>query len=388
MDPNHVFRIGSITKTFTAAAILKLAANKQLSLADDIRQYLPEFLPGGPKITIEHLLSHTAGIKTYNRIPNWEDQINQTDQSPEAIINIFKEEPLLFTPGEQFLYSNLGYILLGKIIEVVATTSYENYLQSTFFEPLGMKHTYYDQNRMVMPHQIEGYSKDKDHFHPADYLDMKIPFSAGGLRSNVDDIYLWYQALYNGQVLPKSILNKAHTPFVLNNGMKIPYGLGWKAGNIKGVRSIKHDGVIQGFTSFALYLPEKELFVALFSNCDCNLDIEAPASKLAAIAIGDPFQNSANPIIPKATLLSLQGVYESENGAKKQITYQDGQLMYHDKGGGKTPLLPAGNQQFHLGDEYRYLDFTVQATGEIKGFTMYTLDFLQVGKKFLMTPKN
>ncbi|MCB0632235.1 MAG: serine hydrolase [Saprospiraceae bacterium] len=366
MQSEQIFRIGSLTKQFTATAILKLAEENKLSLQDDIRRYIGDFLPGGAPISIENLLTHTSGIKNYTQIANWEKAVEQTDLSPEQLIDIFKNEPLAFQPGEQFMYSNLGYNLLGYIIESVSGLPFANYLQQTFFTPLGMQQTSYATPQTT---HIQGYSKRNGHYSEAADLDMKLPYAAGGLLSSVDDQLTWYQAIFDHKVLQEASLERAHRAFLLKNGRPIPYGYGWRIGSIQGAPSIKHDGIINGFVTFVIYLPVQQIFVALFSNCDCHVDIEEPASKMAAVMLGKPYENQSVQL-SQQELMAFQGIYQSPEGHEKYITFQDGQLMYHDKGGSKVPLLAVADGQFTIGESLTFLTFSGEAAEKNIIFTM------------------
>ena len=358
MKEGQVFRIASISKQFTAAAILRLATEGKLNLKDDIRKYINGFLSNDSTVvTIANLLSHTSGIDDYNRTKDWEKTALKTDLSTKALVDIFKTKPLAFSPGEKFQYSNLGYVALGHIVEIVAGVSYAEYLHQTFFEPMGMTQTNYDQQSDIVPKRIPGYTQSNGTYLNADYLDMRIPKAAGGIRSNLTDLLIWYRGLFDDQVLNKAYLDLAHTPFQLNDGNLAPYGFGWRIGNINGVSSIKHDGIINGFTSVVIYLPEQEIFVGMFSNCDCARDIEIPASKMAAVVLGLPYDD-AQVKESKDNLITYQGSYQSNDGGKKLITYQDGSLVYHDKGGGKVSLIPLGKNQFKLKEELVYLEFS------------------------------
>ncbi len=371
LDPKHVFRIGSITKQFTAVAILKLAEAGKLSLSDDLRKYLPEFLPDGPEITIEHLLTHTSGIKNYTDLPGWTDAINGKKLTTEEVVHIFKDESLLFSPGASFYYSNLGYILLGDIIERVSGLSFGQYLKKTFFEPLKMIHTQYDVSERVVSHRIPGYSKHNGMFQNSAYQDMTLPGAAGGLISNVSDLHIWYKNLFSEKVVSHQVLSKARQPFILNDMKQSFYGYGWKLGMLKGRKSIKHDGIINGFITYSLYLPEDQILVVLLSNCDCTDDLEIPASKMAAIALGDPFEDHQVKLDPN-DLSALQGVYVQDDGQEKIITFQDGQLMLHDRGGMKTPLTAVGKNKFLVEGKLSYISFNCGK--DISSFSLQSLD--------------
>jgi len=278
-------------------------------------------------------------------------------------VDIFKNESLDFEPGEQFKYSNLGYYMLGYIIEVASGRSYSNYLEATFFKPLGMFNTGYENQHNSKIHHIEGYSQRDKVFLNAEDLDMNLAFAAGALVSTTEDLLKWNQAIFTNKVLSPSSLRLAHSKFKLNDGSMVPYGFGWEIGEIKGQKTIKHDGIINGFISFALYLPEQEIFVAVLTNCDCTQDIEEVSSKLAALALGDPY--IINRVAQSnADLLSYQGIYQSANGEEQIVGFQDGQLFIYQKGGTKYPLTSLGEDEFIL--EKTLTTFSFQSNNKRK----------------------
>ncbi len=212
--PEMVFRIGSVTKQFTAAAVLLLEQEGKLSIGDDIRKYLPDYPTEGHTITIEHLLTHTSGIRSYTDISSFSDRMRE-DMTVGEIIDLFKDEPLAFEPGDKFAYNNSGYILLGAIIEKVTGKSYEAFLRERIFDPLGMEHTSYGERSKIVPDRARGYDGRNGRFGNAAYLSMTLPFSAGALLSTVDDLGKWDQALYSNRLLSPDSLDKWWKPFRL-----------------------------------------------------------------------------------------------------------------------------------------------------------------------------
>lgn len=298
MAPNHIFAIGSITKQFTACAILKLSQEGKLSLQDPVTKFIPGYPTHGHHITLEHLLTHSSGIKSITEMKKWTHEVQKQNFSPAELINFIKDEPNDFAPGEQFHYSNSGYILLGYIIEIASGKSYQEYLHDTFFGPLGLTNTSYSSHSRIIPGRVAGYQKDKGYYENADYLSVTQPYAAGSVLSTVEDLYRWQEAVMNGQVISLQSLQQAHTPYQLKNGTLAPYGYGWRLGNIQGSKSVKHGGLVNGYAAFSLYLPVEKVFVAIFTNCDCNQDLEELASQLAAVAIHKPYATSRIVLTP------------------------------------------------------------------------------------------
>lgn len=258
--PQTKFRLGSITKQFTAMAIIILEAQDKLDVQDPICKYLTECPETWETITIHHLLTHTSGIPNFTDFPDY-SRTSATPSPPEETIDRFQDEPLDFQPGERWSYSNSGYILLGYIIERVSSQSYEEFLQENIFTPLQMTNTGYDHNQDDL---AVGY---KSIFSKADFIDMSIPYSAGGLYSTVDDLYKWDQAFYTKQLLPQDYLDQifaAHVAIPSSDGMA--YGYGWMVGLEDGRQIITHGGGIEGFVTNIARYPQDKTVIIILSN--------------------------------------------------------------------------------------------------------------------------
>jgi CubicO group peptidase (beta-lactamase class C family) len=278
-----IFRLGSITKQFTAVAILMLAEQGKLSVSDEITKYLPDYPTRDHKITIEHLLTHTSGIKSYTSIPEWRPMWRK-DVTLKEMIDLFKDKPMDFAPGERWSYNNSGYVLLGAIIEKVSGQSYKDFIEKNIFAPLGMKHSFYDDTERIVPRRVSGYSKGKDGFANAEYLSMSWPYAAGSLMSRVDDLAIWDAALYTEKLIKQQSIKRAWTPYTLKDGKPTKYGYGWGISSIGGHRAITHSGGIHGFSTVGLRLPDDRVYVAILTNRQLGLgDL---GQKVAAIAVG------------------------------------------------------------------------------------------------------
>ncbi|MCB0182926.1 MAG: beta-lactamase family protein, partial [Caldilineaceae bacterium] len=217
MAPEMVFRLGSVAKQFTAMAILMLVEEGKLALDDDITAYLPDYPTQGQTITIEHLLTHTGGVKDLEFLPA-RLAVERNDLSVEELIALFKDEPLDFAPGTAWSYSNSGYILLGAIIEQASGMSYADFVQQRIFTPLGMIHSYYDDPTQLMPGRVAGYTQTGDGYANAAYMSMTQPYAAGALASSVDDLAKWDAALYTSKLVKQSTLRRMFKSVVLTNG--------------------------------------------------------------------------------------------------------------------------------------------------------------------------
>lgn len=268
---NTKHRLGSITKQFTAVLILQLANQGKVDLQANVSTYIPDYpKEAGDKITVHHLLTHTAGVPNYTSFPDFFATKSRNPHTPEELVGVFSNLPLEFTPGAQFAYSNSGYALLGVIVEKVTGKSYETALKEMIFDPLEMTNTGYDHHDRIIENRASGYQKTGSTYINADYLDMSIPYAAGSMYSTVEDLFLWDQALYTEKVLPKKYMDLMFTPYVEAFGMH--YGYGWSVGKVPlgetGIEQdiITHGGGINGFNTLISRLPKDKEVVILLNN--------------------------------------------------------------------------------------------------------------------------
>ncbi len=255
--PQTRIRLASLTKPFTAVAILMLHARGQLSIHDSICRYVPNCPVYWEPVTIRHLLNHSAGIPNYTDFADFE-QTEMLRTTRDNLIGRFKHLPLLFEPGTLYSYSNSGYVLLGLIIERVSGQPYEIFLQSNIFVPLDMVNTGYDHNHeWIQPGQASGYTSIGI---LAPFIDSSTLDAAGGLYSTVEDLYRWDQALYTEQLLPTILRDEMFTPDL--NG----YGYGWRISNHNGQRTVSHTGMINGFSNYIVRYPDEHLTIIMLSN--------------------------------------------------------------------------------------------------------------------------
>jgi CubicO group peptidase (beta-lactamase class C family) len=261
-DENTVFNIASITKTFTAALILKLQEQGKLSVSDVLSKYYPGY-PGGDKITIHHLLTHTAGIPDYLQ----QKEFQVVDQSKpvalEKMIAFFKDKPLLFEPGTAFRYSNSDYTLLGYIIEKITGATYATALENYIFKPLHLNNTSYGPPQSKSLNTATGYVLYYKNFQRASLVvDPSISYATGAIYSTVNDLYKWHCALQTNKFLSKRSLSAAYTRD------KGPYGYGWFTDSLYGRQRVSHDGNIPGFKSNINRFPQDDICVIALSNAN------------------------------------------------------------------------------------------------------------------------
>lgn len=367
IHPDQVFRIGSVTKQFTATAILLLAHEGQLDLGDAIEKYIPEAI-AKKEITIRQLLNHTSGLGNQSDIPSFEEDVIDGNY-PKIKMEQIMKMPLKFPAGTKYAYSNLGYITLGYIIEQVSGMTYESYLAKHFFQPLQMKNTGFEHLQDYTSSKSQGYSYTGETYRRAEDLNMEIPYAAGGLVSNLEDLVLWNRAVMSGKLIPMQYVQQLAKANNLPNGQATEYSMGWRVGQIQGVKSVKHDGIINGYTSMTIYLPESDIFVAVLSNCDQYRDIEIPTSKIAAVLLGKPYISKAIPV-SKPTLVAYQGRFQSE-GDTMNVVLHDDQLMFYKRGNNKSKMIPIAPGQFLLEGSLQQITFGSNKVD--KGFTLSSL---------------
>lgn len=364
MQTENVFRIGSISKQFTAIAILQLMEQGKLSLQDDITKFIPDYPTHGHKITVEHLLTHTSGIKSYTNMIEF-GPISRLDKKPEELIQFFKNQPMEFAPGTKWNYNNSGYFLLGYIIEKVSGKTYPEYIEENIFKALGMNNSYYGSDSKIIKNRAAAYGKDDIGFVNAEPLSMTLPYAAGSLQSTVEDLYKWNQAVLTYKLVKKETLDKAFTPYVLADGKQTDYGYGWGIENIQGSTAIQHGGGIPGFLTKGIYLPKEDVFVAVFSNCDCNSP-EETAVKLAALTIGKPFEYTESKVDTSA-MKQLVGVYEiAGDEEQRYITYSDGKLYSQRNRSTKFNIKPYEKDKYFFESMMNTIEFVRNKSGEVE----------------------
>lgn len=327
MQADMIFRIGSITKQFTAIAILQLVVQGKISLNDSIQKYVPDYPYKGYTITIENLLTQTSGIKDYMAISNPAD--DRTNYTPKQGVDYFKNKSLEFKPGSQFKYSNSNYYLLGYILEIITGKSYADYLQQNIFNKAGLRNIYYIDTTKNIPNVSQGYSRFDGNLERATLENVTTIYAAGGIMSNADDLFKWHQALYNNKLVNRELLNKAFTPYQFADGTYSEYGYGWFVKNLEGGKTIEHSGSTDGFQSDEIYLPDEDVFVVTLFNCfEQDMDWTVLSNDIAKLAIGKPLNNSIQ--LGTDFLKRYVGEYVFNVDHKLIVTLEKGTLFIED----------------------------------------------------------
>jgi D-alanyl-D-alanine carboxypeptidase len=363
IQPGMVFRVGSVTKQFTSACILKLAEQGRLALDDPISKYFPDYPAGGRAVTIAQLLTHTSGVRSYTDMPAWYPHMRE-DWTLAQLVDFFKGEPLDFAPGTKWHYDNSGYILLGAILEKVSGESYADFVSETIFRPLEMKDTRYGADTAVIPGRVAGYEKGPAGIVNARFLSMTQPFSAGGLVSTVDDLARWQAALDAGEVLTDASRRKMWTPVSLPDGTSTRYGFGWIVWTYEGHPVVEHGGRINGFESANLRLQEDHVYVAVLSNCAGCADTRALALGAASLLAGKPMADRTAVALATALLDRYAGTYRDDDGDDWIVTRKDDHLLVA-AGRRSWEAWPSSQRDFFLRDSVRTMSFVEGARGAI-----------------------
>jgi len=337
-----VYEIGSITKQFTAAAILQLAEQGKLSLEDELTRFLPDYPTQGHRVTIRRLLDHTSGIKGYTEIAEF-DRLRPFDLPRDSAVAIFSSKPFDFAPGEAMIYNNSAYFLLGLIIEKASGETYEDYVANHLFEPAAMRDSRYCSEKELIERRAHGYDRGSNGLRPKRYIVHVWPFAAGSLCSTVGDLVAWARALHGhgtgGTLLSPAAYRELITPGTLNDGTPLRYAKGLAVAEIDGRRQISHAGGIFGFVSFATYYPDDDLIVVVLINTAGTVSPEAIATDIVNRVLGDPVPPATDTFTGDAS--ELAGTYRGPSrGIPMILTVEaDSTRITVRRGGGRQRVL-------------------------------------------------
>lgn len=376
LSPDQVFRLGSITKQFAAAGVLKLAEDGKLSLDDPLVKFVPGY-PAGDRITVRMLLNHTSGIKSYTDIAGVMDGPIQKTVTTAQLIDTFKNEKPDFAPGEGWKYNNSGYVLVGAVIEAASGMPWHAWLKKSFFDPLGMQHTGYgDEAVAVISGHVMGYTLKDDKWAVAMYLSMTQPHAAGALVSTVDDLLRWNRALHEGKVLKADSYRQMITP--VGKAIDEKYGFGINHASFRGQEVLQHGGGIFGFNTQLMYLPAQDLTVAVLENTDNvapgGMGAETLAYLLAAQALGKPYPQKKAIAIDAATLREYEGVYRIDKDTARVVRVIDGKLASQRTGSQPYFLIPVGKDSFLFEEGFSRVVFERDAAGKVAAMRFFADD--------------
>jgi|GEM_PF-608318 len=355
LSADQVFRIASVTKMFTAAMVLKLAALGQLSIDDTLAKYLPDF-PGAGQITLRQLLGHTSGVSDI--VSDVQPGFSRRDVNTAALIAEIRKRPPDFSPGARWAYSNAGYILLGAVIEKVMGKPWHEAMRGELFDAAKLSRTGYGSHSTLIAGRVSGYTTDPQTHQVANasFINSSVPAAAGGLVSDADDLWRWMRALAAGRVIGQDGFKQMITP-----GPDLPgispmyrYGLGMYLWRVRGSAMVGHTGQINGFASFVGYLPAEGITIVALTNDD-TFDARTMGMRLAAIALGKPFPNVVGVTISEEMLHKLAGTYRADDGSTETLSIKDGTLYAQRDTRMPVPLQMTAERHLHfVPDELSY----------------------------------
>ena len=364
--PDTLFRLGSITKQFTAASILLLEERGKLKIDDPISKYMPDAPPAWKNITFVHLLTHTSGIPSFTSFPDY-NTLQSQPVTPDQLVARFRDKPLDFLPGEKWSYSNSGYALLGYLLEKISGEKYCDFLQQNIFTPLAMHDTGCDRNSVILPRRASGYTPGPHGLENAGYIDMTVPFSAGELYSTTGDLLRWQQGLFGGKLLTPASLKRMTTP------VKENYGFGLEIQTINGHERISHDGGINGFNTSEVWYPEEKLSIIVLSNVNGNAPEEI-VDRLASVMHNEPVilpSERKEIAVPVATLSRYVGVYQLAPKFALTIALQGDHLTAQGTNQSSAPIFASTPTRFFARVVDAEIEFFTDANGKVDHLVLY-----------------
>lgn len=352
VKPEHVFRIGSTTKLFTATAVMLLVDEGKIELSAPISRYLPDTPKEWDKVTIEHLLSHTSGIPNRSMDSGFWRTTARLDHTPDELVGPVRTRPLDFQPGTAFAYNNTGYILLGILIEKVSGQEYYDFLATRICKPLNLRHTGSGDNKRLIPGLVTGYQKGPK---PEWFVSNTSLHAGGGMVSTVDDLAAFMLALQGGKLVSPALVKRMNTSVVLPNGEATGYGLGQWIRTVNGHKLVGHGGYIFNFYSqLEMDIDAGIVAITLHNGDRFGGDNEYLSKRLIAAAQGKPIAEPKRITLKPEQYRRLEGQY-----GKYSVSYEDGKLIRQSGKGEKRELLASSETNFFIPDSETRVRFTI-----------------------------
>lgn len=366
LTADHIFKIGSITKQFTSAAIMLLQEQGKLSIADNIHKYVPSFPTEGNVITIKHLLNHTSGIANYLNNAKIMNELIEKPATIDEILTAFSDDAMLFKPGEKTSYSNTAYVILGKIIEVASGDSYGDFITKNIFKKLSMKHSGYLSEKTI-PMAAKGYTQGESAIEVPRKINMNWVYSAGALYSSVDDLAIWFHALRNGKLITKESYQQMITKTVHNDKSESIYGFGLHHSKEIDLNEIAHGGWILGFNGFSAYYPEEDIYIAVLSNNDATMPTTRSIRvKLLALALGNKLPSFKAITLADEHLKKYIGQYQFNETTQRKFIVKNGQAFTQRNDGQLFKVMPMSKSSFYYENLIDYIVFKKDNDGKIQ----------------------
>jgi CubicO group peptidase (beta-lactamase class C family) len=349
LTTGHTFQLASITKQFTAAAVLALVQDGRVALDSAVTRYLPDApvraLLRGRRVTVRQLLSHTAGLPDYADVPRGR-ALGPLHPRPDALLGRVRDVPFSFAPGDQLRYSNTGFVLAGQLIERVTGRPYAAFVEGRVLRPAGVTRAHFCDPERLVPRLARGYAAGGAGLRPAAFISPHEPWAAGGFCSTAGDLAAWNAALHGaagGRVLAPAVYAEMVRPAAVRGGRVGRYGLGVRLGQVAGRRAVSHGGDINGFTTFTTYLPDDSLNVTVLVNTQGPTRADAIAAAVVAAALGEraaaaPAPAPA-PAPTAAEVAALAGVYANADVEITPAADEAGRAAVRFRFGPTPPVL-------------------------------------------------
>jgi CubicO group peptidase (beta-lactamase class C family) len=365
-SPKTKFRLGSITKQFTAASILLLQERGKLNVRDPVKKYMADAPAAWDRITIFNLLTHTSGIPDFTSFPNYAS-LELFPTTPAELVARFRNKPLDFEPGAKERYSNSGYILLGYLIEKIGGESYARFVQDNNFKPLGMQDSGYDSNSVIIPERASGYTPGPNGPVNAGYIDMTVPFSAGGLYSTTGDLWRWEQSLFGGKLLSSASLKEMTTPF------KNDYAFGLVVHRVNGHEVIEHGGGIEGFNTALAYYAEGKITVVVLANLNGSAPQEIAEDLGTLVCGGKVVLTSERKIvhIDEKIFDRYVGSYQLAPNFILKVTRQGEHFITQATGQGPVEIFPESDHEFFAKVVDAQITFVTDKQGRVTALILH-----------------
>ncbi|MDI6624064.1 MAG: serine hydrolase [Brevundimonas sp.] len=365
-DGDTKFRLASVSKQFTAVAIMILNERGLVDLDAPVKTYLPDAPAAWDGVTIRYLLTHTSGVPSFTDFDDYETSKTQP-ATIDSLIARFRDHPLDFQPGEGWTYSNSGYVLLTAVVEKASGKSYADFVAEALFQPLGMSDSGYDSHAAILPHRASGYAPTARGFVNADYVDMSIPQGAGALYSTTHDLLKWEQGLFGGRLLRPESLTLLTTP------VRNQYAFGLVVKEKDGDTTVAHSGGIEGFNTYMAFDPARRTTVVVLGNLN-GPGADQVGGSLMALARGQtvtlPGERQAFTVAPEV-LRAYEGVYELSPTFAITVSVVDGKLMAQATGQSAFELHAEAADAFFLRVVDAQVTFTRDASGAVDGLILH-----------------
>lgn len=372
IDTNTVFDLASVSKQFTAMAIMMLAERGKLGYDDPLTKFFPEFPAYASKITVRHLLNHTSGLPDYMAAFQKLGKKDFEPTSKDAIKMLAEIPEPRFAPGEKWEYSNSGYMVLAQIVGKASGVDFPAFMKKNIFDPLGMKSTLVaDESRPRIPSRAISYAPEGEGFKNIDYTPLIFVYGDGNVNTSIEDMFRWDQALYSEKLVKQATIKQAFTPAKLNSGSATRYGFGWLIADAGGMQVVSHGGAWVGFRTFIARYPSERFTVIVLSNF-ARFNPEKAGRQIAGVYLADKLPVKASIKVDPKKLAAFAGKYELRPGFILEVTVENDSLWIKPTGQPRMVLGAESETKFYIKDvEEIGITFNRDESGNVPSLTLH-----------------